>query len=86
MSGRRWLVFVEADTYVVWDNLFRPLEHFDPSVPLYIDSSAPSRKPADDAPKTWFAYGGTGFVLSAAAIQTLLDREPIYTANISSPV
>lgn len=39
-----WFVFLEADTYIVWDNLFRFLEHFDPRTPLYMGSPSPGRR------------------------------------------
>ncbi|KAF2497956.1 hypothetical protein BU16DRAFT_525536 [Lophium mytilinum] len=70
----KWYVFLESDTFIVWDNLFQLLDRFDPSVPLYFGSPSPGRTPRD-LPKTWFAYGGAGFVISAAAVDKLLDRE-----------
>ncbi|OQE41104.1 hypothetical protein PENCOP_c005G01713 [Penicillium coprophilum] len=69
-----WYVFLETDTYMVWDNLFRMLEQFDSSVPLYMGSPAPGRD-LGDGKRLWFAYGGTGFVLSRAAVDTLVARE-----------
>lgn len=72
--GAQWFVFLEADTYIVWDNLIRLLEHFDPSTPLYMGSPSPGRQRADGQ-TVWFAYGGTGFVLSTAAVQALLSRK-----------
>ena len=66
--GRKWYVFYESDTYIVWDNLFRLLDNFDPDHPLYFGSPSPGRE------KSWFAYGGTGYVLSRAAVKALLAR------------
>ncbi|KAJ5827079.1 hypothetical protein N7447_003842 [Penicillium robsamsonii] len=72
--GAEWYVFLETDTYMVWDNLFRMLEQFDSSVPLYMGSPSPGRS-IGDGKVMWFAYGGTGFVLSRAAVDTLVARE-----------
>lgn len=69
-----WFVFQEADTYMVWDNLFRLLEHFDPNVPLYMGSPSPGHG-LPEGGVTWFAYGGTGVVLSSAAVKRLVTRE-----------
>lgn len=64
----QWFVFIESDTYFVWDNLFRLLDQFDPSLPLYFGSPSPGRS------RSFFAYGGAGFVLSTAAVQKLVAR------------
>jgi hypothetical protein len=69
-----WYVFLETDTYFVWDNLFRMLEQFDPSFPLYMGSPAPGRG-IGEGKVVWFAYGGSGFVLSRAAVDTLVARK-----------
>jgi hypothetical protein len=69
-----WYVFLETDTYFVWDNLFRMLEQFDPSFPLYMGSPAPGRN-IGEGKVNWFAYGGSGFVLSRAAVDTLVAQE-----------
>jgi hypothetical protein len=69
-----WYVFLETDTYMVWDNVFRMLEQFDPSVPLYMGSPAPGRG-LEGGGVIWFAYGGSGFVLSRAAVDKLMTRD-----------
>ncbi|KAF2090374.1 glycosyltransferase family 31 protein [Saccharata proteae CBS 121410] len=71
---REWYVFVEDDTYVVWDNLFRFLDRFAPDSVRYIGSPSPGRH-TDEGQTTWFAYGGTGFVLSRGAMRQLLRRD-----------
>ncbi|KAB2576531.1 hypothetical protein DBV05_g4800 [Lasiodiplodia theobromae] len=63
----KWFVFVEADTAFVWSNLLRWLKWFDPEKPWYIGG------------QTWaggsaFAHGGTGFILSRAALERLVDH------------
>ncbi|KAE8393774.1 hypothetical protein BDV23DRAFT_148641 [Aspergillus alliaceus] len=68
-----WYIFLESDTYYVWDNLFRLLDQYDPSEQLYFGSPAPGRR-ISDSKKTYFAYGGAGFVLSSAAVKKLFSR------------
>ena len=69
-----WFVFMETDTYVVWDNLFRLLDKFDPSQPLYFGSPSPGAG-LEGGGKVWFAYGGSGIVLSKAAVDKLTYRK-----------
>lgn len=68
-----WYFFYETDTYVVWDNLFRFLENLDASQPFYIGSPSPGGRKNDE--KSYFAYGGSGFILSQAAVRKLLHRK-----------
>ncbi|KAJ6095450.1 hypothetical protein N7486_006196 [Penicillium sp. IBT 16267x] len=69
-----WFVFLETDTYLFWDNLFRLLGQFDPGVPLYFGSPSPGFW-LENEQRVWFAYGGSGFVLSRAAVEILTERE-----------
>ena len=69
----KWYVFMEDDTYFFWDNLFRFLDNLDPDTPKYMGSPSPGKETADGL-KTWFAYGGTGHVVSRAAMEKLLAR------------
>ncbi|KAF2501257.1 hypothetical protein BU16DRAFT_546567 [Lophium mytilinum] len=60
-----WYVFIELDTYVVWDNLLRFLSHLDPEQPLYMGSPVwPAKKPV-------FGHGGSGLILSRKALGEL---------------
>lgn len=61
---RRWYVFFEGDTFMVWDTVFRLLENFDADVPQYFGSPSPGR--------AWFANGGPGFILSRGAMKKLI--------------
>jgi hypothetical protein len=61
-----WFVFIELDTYVNWDNMHRFLRTFDHEQPHYFGSPVwPRHKPV-------FAHGGTGYVLSKAALKRLV--------------
>ncbi|KAK5301418.1 hypothetical protein LTR99_006385 [Exophiala xenobiotica] len=61
-----WYVFLEADVYIFWDNLFRLLDQFNPQEMHYLGSAVPGSK------GRWFAYGGAGIVISHALMQSLV--------------
>jgi hypothetical protein len=64
----KWYVFIETDSYVFWDNLASFLSRFESTRPMYIGSSVWSGSVA-------FAHGGSGYVLSNAAMNRLLGPE-----------
>ncbi|KAM3421676.1 hypothetical protein BST61_g2061 [Cercospora zeina] len=66
---KKWFVFFEGDTYIIWDTVFRLLEHFNPDIPHYFGSPSPGRD------HTWFANGGPGLILSRAAMQRLVQYD-----------
>ncbi|TKA24591.1 hypothetical protein B0A50_06351 [Salinomyces thailandicus] len=66
---KRWYVFFEADTYIVWDNLFRLLANFDPDKPLYFGSPSPGVE------GSWMANGGPGYVLSRETVRRLVKHD-----------
>jgi hypothetical protein len=68
----KWFVFIETDTYIFWDNLFRLLLHFNSSVPMYMGSPLHGNHDGEDY---IYAYGGSGIVLSNAASRVLLERK-----------
>lgn len=63
-----WYIFIETDTYVFWDGMLRLLGKLDPLKPHYIGSPIHSSQPGENA---WYAYGGSGFVLSQGAMRKL---------------
>jgi hypothetical protein len=68
-----WFIFLETDTYIFWDNIYQLLDHYHSEAPLYFGSPAPER--ADGNRQTFFAYRGSGFILSMSAIKKLLIRK-----------
>jgi hypothetical protein len=63
---KEWYVFAETDTYIVWRNLVQWLQKFDSSEPLYLGRGEPMKK--EEGEGFFFAHGGSGFVLSRAAM------------------
>lgn len=61
-----WYVFIEADTALIWDNLRTFLDKYDPTKPYYIGS--PTYLDIE------FAHGGTGYVISGAAMKTAVGK------------
>lgn len=68
---KKWYVFVEPDTYVVWSNFVQWLQKLDASKPSYYGSEV---QIGDDI----FAHGGSGFVMSKSAMEKGVE---IYTAD-----
>ncbi|KAB8239089.1 uncharacterized protein BDW43DRAFT_260543 [Aspergillus alliaceus] len=66
-ADAKWYVFMEADTYVVWPNLLKWLEKFDPSKPYYMGSQV-------NIGDLTFAHGGSGYVISQAAMHMVSDH------------
>ena len=65
---RDWYVFIEADTYLMRSNLYGWLGQFDPKKPYYFGN--PTRNPHFNDGDTYpFAHGGSGIVLSGAALR-----------------
>ena len=66
---KRWYVFYEDDTYIVWDNMFRLLTNYDPDLPWYFGSPSPGAR------GLWMANGGPGYVLSREAVRRLVQGD-----------
>lgn len=74
-----WYVFVELDTYVNWDNLYRFLSRFDSAEPHYFGS------PVWPTKKLVFAHGGSGYILSQSALKRLVARGEAFAQNDNLP-
>jgi len=61
-------VFIETDSYVIWPNLVKWLKGYDSTKPLYLGSVVM-------VGDIMFAHGGTGYVISNAAMNKLLGPE-----------
>ena len=66
--NRKWYVYIEADTYLVQSNLRLWLERLDSSKPLYLGSPTYVNG-------VGFAHGGSGIVLSGAALSQFADGD-----------
>lgn len=66
--GKDWYVFIEADTYVFWENLFRFLAHQEPRKAAYFGSPVWRSKLIEPT----FAHGGSGIILSHLALKRLV--------------
>ncbi|KAF2103866.1 hypothetical protein NA57DRAFT_62699 [Rhizodiscina lignyota] len=66
---KKWFVFIDADSAILWSNLLLWLEKQDPNQRLYFGSPV-------YIGFTTFAHGGSGYVLSAAAAKMLVELEP----------
>lgn len=69
MPRKDWYLFVDADTYVLWNSLVAWLGQLDPNEELYVGSVAYVR----NFP---FSHGGSGYVLSRAAMEAVVGRHP----------
>ena len=67
----KWYIFVEADSFILWSMLLQLLDKLDPSKPIYAGSQM-------FISNVLFAHGGSGFVVSRPALETVVHH---YTAN-----
>jgi hypothetical protein len=75
----QWYVFIELDTYVNYDNLYRFLTHFNPKTAYYFGSPVwPKKKPV-------FAHGGSGYVLSRGALNKIMAFGRMFGENKHFP-
>ena len=71
--NKSWYFFIDADTYIVWSNFFQWLKRLDPSEKLYLGSKVDIGVPP-------FAHGGSGYLLSSAAMAELVGKDAVEVA------
>lgn len=62
-----WYLFVDADTYVLWDNLMQWLKQLDPTKKLYLGSVTLIHNFS-------FGHGGSGYIVSKAAMEDFVGK------------
>jgi Fringe-like len=66
--NKSWYFFIDADTYIFWPNFFQWLTRYNPEEKWYIGSRVDDGRPP-------FAHGGSGYLLSRAAIAELVGKD-----------
>jgi hypothetical protein len=66
----KWYIFIEDDTYLVWNNLLEYLNNFDADKPYYIGKHLYIND-------IEFGYGGAGFILSNPAMRKVSERRSV---------
>ncbi|XMA14362.1 hypothetical protein WAI453_007153 [Rhynchosporium graminicola] len=74
MPNHDWYVFIDADTYLLWDNIVNWLSTMNPEKKTYMGSEVTSEG-------TRFAHGGTGIIISQATMHNLVVRDAGMAAN-----
>jgi hypothetical protein len=70
----KWFVFIEADTYLMWANLVAYLSMLDPKDDLYLGNPM-------YIGDVLFAHGGSGFVISQAAMRKVTEHRSTRVAE-----
>ncbi|KAI8960651.1 glycosyltransferase family 31 protein [Daldinia sp. FL1419] len=63
----KWYIFIESDTYMLWQTLLEWLSHFDASEPHYLGMQM-------QIGDVVFAYGGGGFAISNPALNKVVEH------------
>lgn len=63
----KWYIFIESDTYILWQTLLEWLSHFDSSKPHYLGMQM-------QIGDVIFAYGGAGFAISNPALKKVVEH------------
>lgn len=71
----KWFVFIEADTYLFWENLLAWVSKHDPSQPKYLGCQTAI---GDNV----FAHGGSGFVLSNPAMRKVSEHRKTHMSEL----
>lgn len=70
--GAKWYIFTDADTFISWSNLLQWVEQLDHDKPIFAGSGATmaaAMRAGTDWPAQVFAHGGSGYLLSAPAME-----------------
>jgi hypothetical protein len=67
----KWFVFIDTDTAIIWSNLVTWLSQLNHRKPLYIGSAVVGGKASDGKSDIIFAHGGSGFILSQVAAESM---------------
>ncbi|EME88410.1 glycosyltransferase family 31 protein [Pseudocercospora fijiensis CIRAD86] len=70
--GRKWYLFLEADTYLSWPTFLQWLKVLDSTQRVYIGSPVLMY---EHDPRIYFAHGGAGIVLSGATVRAFSERQ-----------
>ncbi|KAI5862461.1 glycosyltransferase family 31 protein [Durotheca rogersii] len=70
----KWYIFIESDSYMLWQTLLQWLSHFDASKPHYLGMQM-------QIGDVIFAYGGSGFAISNPALKKVVEHR---RANLKS--
>lgn len=68
----KWFIFADADTFISWSNLLQWTEQLDHTKPIYSGSGAAYT--TDEDFQQIFAHGGSGYLLSSAAMKAGADH------------
>lgn len=69
-----WYIFLEDDTYFLWTNVMLWLQQLDPNESHYLGQQSYFKGES-------FAHGGSGIVISRAAMSQVLDKDPDITSH-----
>lgn len=70
---RDWYIFIDADTYLSQGTLQAELSNYDPQKVLYLGHSL---RMLEHPTELYFAHGGSGYVLSRAAMEKIVLQNP----------
>ncbi|ODQ66044.1 hypothetical protein NADFUDRAFT_51316 [Nadsonia fulvescens var. elongata DSM 6958] len=76
-STTEWYIFMDGDTFIFWDNMAYFLSAYDPDEPHYFGS---------ETGYLFFAHGGSGVVVSRAAMTALFGKDHHDEAVINAVV
>ncbi|KAG9950961.1 carboxylesterase family protein-like protein, partial [Aureobasidium melanogenum] len=74
---KKWYIFMEADSYILWASLLEYLAVLDPSKPHYTGSIM-------FIGDTVFAHGGSGFIVSQPAMRMVVEQYAAHKAEIET--